>query len=1210
MGEAILRDPDEAMSTLPVLTDAERHQLLVNWNQTATVYPGKDLCLHQLIEQQASRTPDQPALAYEGQTLTYSELDRRANRLAHHLKRLGAGPDVIVGLLVERSVEMIVGLLGILKAGAAYLPIDTAFPQERIAFMLSDANVTVLLTQSSLLANLPAGAVQTVCLDSFDWNGSEEFSSRQPDSRPENLAYVIYTSGSTGRPKGVCIEHRNIVNYVLGVADRLRLKPGMNHATVSTIAADLGNTVIFPALVTGGCLHVISQERVESQGMLADYFIRENIDVLKIVPSHLAALQTGKNPQQVMPRSRLILGGEASRCDWIGQLRALSPDCEIFNHYGPTETTVGVLTYHVGGELPHTQSGTLPLGRPLPNSRMYILDEQGQPVPVGVPGELCIGGRGVARGYLNRPDLTETRFIRDPFGSEPGGRLYRTGDLVRYLSDGNIEFCGRMDDQVKIHGYRIELGEIAGALREHGGVRDAVVLAPEDGSGNKQLVAYVVPKRPSQGMWENKSVHILPDGSPVAHLNKNETTYIYNEIFVLQAYLRHGITIQDGDCIVDAGANIGLFTVLASRVAQNLRIISFEPNPAAYACLKANAEAWGSGVTCLPLGLSSENKTAELTFFEGFSLLSGFYADEATEREVVKTYALNQEAESPDQGELAAQIGEMLEGRFHAKTESAQLVTLSSVIAERGLGRIDLLKINVEKSELDVLQGLTPADWPKIRQMVIEVDRQGNLEPITTLLEQNGYEVFVEQDPLLRKTELCYVYAIRPSAERRLIREQPADGHLRSLPSVAEEVLTPATLRKYLKERLPQYMVPSAFVLMDKFPLTANGKLDRKAFPVPSQEIVPSSQGFVQPRTEAEQKLAAIWTEVLNVENVGVNDDFFELGGHSLLAIKLVSRIRDEFEMDLPIATFFETSTIAGLAEILRRKHWTPSWSSLVPIRPDGSRPPLFLMHSHSGNVLEYHALVRLMQSDQPVYALQARGLDGQIMKDLSVEEMAAAYVSELRSLQPKGPYFLGGFCFGGVLAMEAAQQLTAAGEEVALVVMMQAMHPASMHFKPETTIFHRLWYRAAKRINLEHENLSTGGKRYLVERTVRLWNRARARTAMALGHLAASDSSEPKSLATHEIIETLGMEHDKAYAKYVPRPYDGPVVLFRASKQLSGLMSNEYLGWKGVLNGNLDVFEVPGHQQNLLLEPNVSRLAQELTTRLKAAQHRHAAGA
>jgi amino acid adenylation domain-containing protein len=401
-------------------------------------------CLHELIAEQAKRTPRAPAVAFEQKTLSYEQLERRANALAHRLVAQGVGPDVTVGLKLERSLELIVGILGILKAGGAYVPIDPSFPAERVSFIAEDSGARVVLDKG------------------FDFTSEAD----QPPAttvQANHLAYVIYTSGSTGKPKGVGVEHRNIVNYVRGVIERLRLEPGMSYATVSTIAADLGNTVIFPSLVTGGCLHVIAQERAENGALLAEYFAREKIDVLKIVPSHFAAL----NPERVMPRKRLILGGEASRLDWIERLRMLAPDCEIYNHYGPTETTVGVLTYQVKSIL-STTSGTLPLGKPLPNVRVELVD-----------GEIVIGGAQVARGYLNRPELTAEKFA---------GGVYRTGDRGRLLADGSIEFCGRVDHQVKVHGYRVELGEIEAALRAHQDVRDAVVLL-RDG----ELAAFVAP---------------------------------------------------------------------------------------------------------------------------------------------------------------------------------------------------------------------------------------------------------------------------------------------------------------------------------------------------------------------------------------------------------------------------------------------------------------------------------------------------------------------------------------------------------------------------------------------------------------------------------------------------------------------------------------------------------------------------------------------
>jgi amino acid adenylation domain-containing protein len=600
-----------------------------------------------LIEAQARRAPQQAALRFEQHGLTYGELDRRASRLARHLARLGVGPDVLVGLFVERSLELVVGILGILKAGGAYVPMDTSYPRERLEFMRSDADLALLITQSSLSAKLPAGAAQVVCLDEFDWTGPEEASPAESRVRPEHLAYVIYTSGSTGRPKGVCIEHRNIVNYVSGVVERLRLEPGMSYATVSTVAADLGNTVIFPALATGGCLHVISQERAESQAMLSEYFSRESIDVLKIVPSHLAALQSGKNPQGVMPRRRLILGGEASRLEWVGRLRALSPTCEVFNHYGPTETTVGVLTYHLDAQLPSTRSGTLPLGRPLPNIRIHLLDGEGQPVPAGEKGELCIAGRGVGRGYLNRPELTAEKFLPDPFSPDPAARLYRTGDLARRLPDGTFEFCGRIDYQVKLHGYRVELGEIEAALREQGDVHEAVVLARQDPSGDAQLVAYVAPER--------------------------------------------------------------------------------------------------------------------------------------------------------------------------------------------------------------------------------------------------------------------------------------AD---------------PATLREYLKGRLPQYMVPSAFVPMERLPLTPNGKIDRQALAALPLESYAPARALDEPRTETEKALVAMWAGLLNVPAIGIHDDVFDLGAHSLMAMKALIQIRDAFQANLALRHLFEHPTVAGLAGAIEGLSWL---KAKPPGRDAGDREELVL---------------------------------------------------------------------------------------------------------------------------------------------------------------------------------------------------------------------------------------------------------------------------
>jgi amino acid adenylation domain-containing protein/FkbM family methyltransferase len=870
--------------------------------------PYAKLCLHELIEEQARRTPDAEALVFESERLTYAELERRADLLAARLRVLCDRPETRVGLYLERSAELVIGILAVLKAGAAYVPLDISYPEERIAFLCADAGIKVLLTDRERLAQCPAGPEHALCLDTFDWFAAPEAPLEAParKAKPEDLAYVIYTSGTTGKPKGVCIEHRSIVNYVLAISQRLRLQPGMAHAHVSTFAADLGNTVLFPSLATGGCLHVLSRERAESQALLSEYFARERIDVLKIAPSHLAALQSGHGPERVMPRRILVLGGEFSRPDRIERLRALAPRCEIYNHYGPTETTVGVLTYHVGSAIPATPSGTIPAGTPLANVSAHILD------PKDGKGELCIGGACVARGYLGRDTLTAAKFIE-----RNGERLYRTGDLARRLPDGNIELCGRIDRQVKLSGYRVELDEVEAALRGVPGVQDAAVLAHARPSGElHSLVGYVVPRSKEQPLWSVKSVHELPDGSAVAHLNKNETDYIYNEIFVLQAYLRHGIAIRDGDCIVDAGSNIGLFTVFASRLAPHARILAFEPNPAAFVCLRTNAEASGAQVRCFAHGLARENGFAEMTFFEGFSLLSGFHADAATEKAVVRAYVANQSEDLPEE------VDELIEDKLRAKTLRAQLRPLSAVIAEQGIERIDLLKVNVEKSELDVLLGIEARDWPKIRQLVIEVDEHKSLAPILQLLARHGYETLVEQDELLRDTDLCYVYAIRPSAEGRLVREQPAGAHVRPVPRPAKYALAPSVLKKCLKRTLPPYMVPSAFVLLDRLPLNANGKVDTQALAAlataqPNPGGPNPAGAFAKPRSETEKTLARLWDELLKAGPIGIHDDFFDLGGQSMMAIQLVARIRDAFGVDVALRNLFERPTIAALAELV-----------------------------------------------------------------------------------------------------------------------------------------------------------------------------------------------------------------------------------------------------------------------------------------------------
>ncbi len=903
--DAITRDPDQIVSALPVLADAERQQLLVDWNNTAVAHPEKDLCLQQMIAEKARQNPDQVALIFEEQQFSYAELDRRSNQLAHHLRSLGVGPEVLVGLCVERSLEMVVGLLGILKAGGAYVPLDPSFPQARLAYMIADSGMRVLVTHRQLDQRLAVRPPSILHLDS-DWEAiarQDTTDAGLPPAQPENLAYVLYTSGSTGKPKGVAIPHAAVVNLLRSMQREPGFSANDRLLAVTTLSFDIAGLELYLPLVSGGTTVIASHEDTYDPARLLQRIRQSQCTVMQATPATWRALLEAE--WEGSKKLKLLCGGEALPRDLA---QALLPRCaELWNMYGPTETTIWSTVHKVT-----SADGPVPIGRPIANTQVFILDEHRQLAPPGIVGELYIGGSGLARGYLARPELTAEGFVESPFA--PNVRLYRTGDRARWLADGILECLGRVDNQVKIRGFRIEPGEVESALARHPAVGQCVVVAREDSHGEKILTAYL------------------------------------------------------------------------------------EPQP-----------------------------------------------------------------------------------------------------------------------------------------------------------------------------------------------DQPA-------PVVSD-------LRAHLSSDLPAYMIPSAFVVLQKLPLTPNGKIDRNALPSPNQEPIEVSREVAAPRDPIEQTLVQIWSRILRVRSIGIHDNFFELGGHSLLAVRIVAEIEAVAKKRLPLATFLQAPTISDLADVLRKEDWKPSWSSLTPIRAGGSRPPLFLMHSHGGNVLEYYPLAKCLDADQPVYALQARGLDGNIIKDQSFEDMVGAHLAELRSLQPEGPYFLGGYCLGGLLALEAARQLSAAGEEVALVVLIQSINPNCARFNPDLNVLQRGWYRTTKRVDLELEYLRQRGANHILERCRRTWDIARARAAIAFDNSTGNGHRQQKSRSLAYTLEMLAIEHEKARLRYTPRSYSGPVILFRASRQLSGLMTDYTLGWKDLLNRNLEICEVPGHQETMLSEPNVSRLAEKLTAELHAIQ-------
>jgi amino acid adenylation domain-containing protein/FkbM family methyltransferase len=927
--QAMVADPTHAVEQLPVMPEAERRQVMYEWNATHREYE-REKCVHELFEEQAERAPEAVAAVFEDEVLSYGELNRRANQLAHYLRGLGVGPDARVGICLERSLEMVVGLLAMLKAGGAYVPLDAGYPAERLGQMIADARMPVIVTHERLLERVSAEGAHEVCLD----RDSEAIARASEENlvsgvSPENLAYVIYTSGSTGRPKGAGVFHRGFVNllswylneFVLSASDRVLL--------VSSFSFDLTQKNIFAPLIAGGRLYLSAPGYYDAAAIRQEIYERE-ITLLNCTPSAFYPLINGADQNahfQLASLRRLFLGGEPISLRNLSSWLA-SPHfrAEIVNTYGPTECT-DVSAFHRLNRAMASSSSSAPIGKPILNTRLAIVARNLNLLPIGVVGELCVMGDGAGAGYLNDPALTAAKFLPDPFSDEPGGRLYKTGDLARYLPDGNIEFLGRVDHQVKVRGFRIELEEIETALEQHPAVGRAAVVTKEFTPEDIRLIAYLAPDETRartvrqllrferEGRLNGHHRYELPNGLMIMHKNKSETDFVYREIFEEEVYLKHGIALGEGACVFDVGANIGLFMIFMNRRFRNPTIYAFEPIPPIFDTLSLNAELHSVDAKLFKLGLAGEARSEVFTYFPHVSIISGRHTDIVKEKETVKTFLLNQQSSGAEARELSdAMINELLADRLHREQFICKVKTLSEVIREQGVEQIDLLKIDVEKSEFDVLAGISEEDWPKIRQVIIEVhDNDGRLSLIRSLLELHGFSLAIEQDTTLKDTGLYNVYAVR-EAEAHIL----ADGDCKPSYEAARVWSNPEALirdvRQWLLDKLPEYMTPSAFALLEELPLTPNGKLDRKRLPAPERDVY-AVAGYEAPVGEIETALAEIWGKTLRLDQVGRRDNFFELGGHSLIAASMISRVRSEIGIEMPFRSIFEAPTLEAFAD-------------------------------------------------------------------------------------------------------------------------------------------------------------------------------------------------------------------------------------------------------------------------------------------------------
>jgi len=1039
--EGIAANPDQRLAALPLLTQAERRQLLIDWNQTDRAYPC-DRSLVERFEIQAAATPTASAFLCGGQRLTYEDLNRRANQTAHYLKSLGVETGSTVGICLERSLDFVVGLLAIFKAGCVYLPLDPTYPRERLAFMLKDARAGALITKRALLPALAEVPDRTICLDD-DAGAIANHSGDNPVCTvdPDDMAYLIYTSGSTGRPKGVAVEHRQILNRLDWM---WRDYPFTRDEVLSQkTAISFVDSIweFFGGLLQGVPAAIIPDAVLKDPFALVEELAGRNVTRIWVVPSLLrAVLDTVPDLQHRLPALRFwVSSGEALPADLFELFRRQMPHATLYNLYGTSEFWDA--TWYVPAE----QNGNVrqvPIGRPIQNMRIYVLDSNGQPVPISVPGELHVGGVGLARGYLNRPDLTAAKFVPNPFEGA-AQRLYKTGDLVRYLPDGNLEYLARMDQQIKLRGFRIELGEIEAALLQHPGVQSAVVDARADATGEQRLVAYIVqdPRYTGAGLqqdneswsgdrvpewqavWDETYIQAGGEQDPTFNISGFNSSYTGRQIpagevreWVGQA-VDHALSLKPRRVLeVGCGAGLLLFRLAPhcdeyfgtdfsaaalnyierhAAAMKNIRL--FQSNADDWSFLKEESfdlvllhsviqyfPSMDYLLRVLEGAVAAANHGAKIFLGDvrSLPLLEAFHASLEAYRASDSLPAC--QFEQRVQKRIALEQELVIDPAFFpALKERLPRITHVQIRPKRGRTWNEFTKFRYDVTLLLDHDSSTPSpppelkDWRQQRMSRrVLLDDLSNNRPgmlgfsripnarVARELElldrlKNGYET-VALDLLKRQPDEAYGDSLDPediwsvseklgySVSMRCTPGEPGcfDMVIRQgspeteagtlyfedagrvkpwtqyannpLQGMFAQNLAPL-LRQWIDERLPEYMAPSAYVVMDKLPLTPSGKLNRRALPEP--EARPRlNDTYVAPRTNTEQTLAGLWTEILNTKSIGVNDNFFtDLAGHSLLATRLMSRVRDTFQIELPLRRFFEAPTILSLAEEIDR---------------------------------------------------------------------------------------------------------------------------------------------------------------------------------------------------------------------------------------------------------------------------------------------------
>ncbi|HMQ69064.1 MAG TPA: amino acid adenylation domain-containing protein [Ignavibacteria bacterium] len=902
---SILKNAEGKVSDLSVMSENETYRILFDWNDTYKEFP-IEKSVHKLFEEQVEKNPEKVAVEFCDKTFTYLELNEKANQIANYLIKLGAKPGVLSGICIERSFEMLTALLGILKSGCAYVPMDPTYPEERLNFMTEDCDLPFILTSSKIAGKLPKTKAKLVMLDQ-DFELISKESKENPNIKltPESLAYVIYTSGSTGKPKGVLMKHEALSNLLYWQFHSHKFEKGLRVLQFTSLSFDVSFQEIFSTWLSGSTLILMTDTERQDLSEVLRIISEKKIQrmFLPFIALQEIAELYGISKDKKLYLEEVITAGEQLQS--TPAIISLFKDLEKFtfsNHYGPSEAHV-VTSYTLNND-PDKWEKLPPVGKPVFNAQMYILNSALKPVPAGVPGDLYIGGKCLVKGYHNREDLTKEKFIDNPFYDNSrkgsGKKIYRTGDKARYLPDGNIEYLGRTDRQIKLRGIRIELGEIETMLSEYPGIKSATVITKKSASGDNRLVAYFVP-----------------------------------------------------------------------------------------------------------------------------------------------------------------------------------------------------VEFNSDKSE-----------------------------------------------------------------------------H--------------SELKKYLSARLPEVMVPNIYIQLEEMPLTATGKIDQSGLPSPESGMVNEKENYCEPKDELQLQLVKIWEKVLGVQKIGIRDNYFDLGGHSLLAVRLIGYIEKLTGKKLPLSSFVTSPTIEQQSEILKNDGWKPSWKSLVAIKPGGSKIPFFCVPPASGSAIHFQEMVQYIPDDQPMYILEPIGLDGKEPPHYTIKEMATFYVKEVQSMQPEGPYLLGGRCFGGRVIYEMGQQLCRLGQKVQLLAIFDTWPPHTA--KPRK--------RAPEKKGAGHfltsafRHLRSGELFKVIKRfTSNRYAKFKWYAENKIEYIFSNDEDR--------LFKEIMLMHLRAQDDYIATKYPGKITLIEC-----GTFKDEYReGWRNLAEGGLESYPIPGtDHKNIVSGPNLKRFTEKLNIVLEKA--------